>query len=328
MNTPSDNQRRSSICLVVPYFGKLPPYLNCFLRSCEYNPDINWLILADDTPPARLPSNVHFHKATIEELCRLFSAKAGFEVSLLNPYTLCNFRPAFGLFFESQLKGYDFWGHCDFDMIFGNLRKFLTEDILASHDKILCRGHLTLYRNTEKVNRYFLLECPGVQNYREKFLDPDKTRLQWDEWRGINLILRYHGIKQFHDEFIVDVKPPTRWKITRFESTAGVNYPEQVFYWHRGGVFHAHYNCDRGLADEEYAYIHFQKRSLPAPEFDLYSTPGFFVTPDGFFPYNREPLTEADFARYNRERWRPKDEILRRVLRGIGKRLGLVGKSQ
>ena len=328
MDHNQSNLSKSSICLITCYFGKLPAYLDCVFRSCESNPDIDWIIFTDDENPRHLPPNVRLQPATLAGLQRKFSQKLGFEINLSHPRLLCHFKAAYGFFFEDLIGKYDFWGHCDLDMVFGNLRKFLREEILRAYDKILCRGHLILYRNTEKVNRYFMLEAPNMVNYRSAFQCGTTDHLTFDEWRGIYLILRYHDIPQFHDEFIVDVKPPTRWKITRFESTAGANYPEQVFYWHRGSVFHAHYNCDRGIADEEYAYIHFQKRSLPAPEFDLYSTPGFFVTPDGFFPYNREPLTEADFARYNRERWRPKDEILRRVLRGIGKRLGLVGKSQ
>jgi len=324
MTTASASPKRSSICLIIPYFGKLPPYLACFLRSCECNPDIDWLVLTDDQKPDRLPPNVHYQQTRLAGLRSRFSAKMGLDVEIPTPSVLCNFRPAYGFLFEEELKGYDFWGHCDFDMVFGNLRKFLTEEILGSHEKVLCRGHLTLYRNIEKVNRYFMLDCPGVPNYREKYTTRGVPQLQWDEWQGINLILRYHGIKQFHDEFIVDVEPPSRWKITRFKSTAGPNYLKQVFYWHEGRVFHAHYNCDLGLADDEYAYIHFQKRPMPAPGFDPFSAPGFLITPEGFYPYNREPLRDADFERYNRERWRSKKEIFARIRRAIGKRLGLV----
>ena len=147
-------------------------------------------------------------------------------------------------------------------MIFGDLRKFLREDILAAHDKILCRGHLTLYRNTPEVNRHFMRDCPGAQNYREVF--QAGKFYQFDEWRGVDLIFRYYNLRQFHDEFIVDVVPPTRWKITRFEGTAIRNHPEPVFYWYKGKVFHADYNCDRGIHDDEYAYIHFQRRPMPA----------------------------------------------------------------
>lgn len=296
--------------------------MDCVLRSCAGNPDIDWLLLTDNPSRKNFPPNVRTQLTSLEELRQLFSGKMGFEVNLPRSDLLPVFKPAFGVFFQELLKGYDFWGCCDLDMIFGDLRKFLDENILAVHDKILCRGHLTLYRNTEKVNRYFMLDCPGVLNYRDVF--QGGKHYQFDEWRGIYLVLRYHGIPQFHDEFIVDVMAPTRWKITRFEGGAIENHPEQVFYWHRGKVFHAYYNCDRGIVDDEYAYIHFQKRFMPAPAFNSFETGGFLITPDGFFPYNREPLTEEDFARYNRERWRPFEQIARTIYRGIGRKLGLI----
>jgi hypothetical protein len=327
MAETTTSRPRSSICLVVCFIGTLPPYFNCVLRSCEANPDIDWLILTDDTTPRRLPSNVRLEPATLEGLRKKFSAKLGFEPNLSHYRLLCHFKVAYGFLLQDLLAKYDFWGHCDLDMIFGDLRKFLREDILRAYPKILCRGHLCLYRNTSEVNRYFMLEAPGVISYREVFQGGRIDLLDFDEWRGVYLILRYHNIPQYHDEFIVDVAMPTRWKFTRFEGTAIRNHPEQVFYWHKGKVFQAYYNCDRGINDDEYAYIHFQKRSLPGPGFDPFAVNGFFITPDGFFPYNKEPITDADFARYNRARWRPMNQILRTVRRGLARRLGLTPRE-
>jgi hypothetical protein len=328
MAETATSRPRSSICLVVCYFGTLPLYLDCVLRSCAANPDIDWLIFTDAAPPRKLPPNVRLKPATLAGLRKLFSSRLGFEANLSHNRLLCHFKAAYGLFFEEALGQYDFWGHCDLDMIFGDLRKFLREDILAAHDKILCRGHLALYRNTLEVNRYFMLEAPGVISYRDAFQSGRTDQLTFDEWRGVYAILRYHGIPQFHDEFIVDVVPPTRWKITRFEGTAIRNHPEQVFYWHQGKVFHAYPNCDGGINDDEYAYIHFQKRPMPAPAFDPFAVDGFLITPDGFFPYHREPLTDEDYARYNRERWRPMDQILRTLRRGMGRKLGLIPRTE
>jgi hypothetical protein len=311
---------RSSICLVRVWHGNYPSYLGCFLRSCAANPDIHWLVITDNPIPPEAPANVRFHCATAGAVLRRFTSKLGFEPA--PPEVNTDLKAALGFVFDDLLAGYDFWGQCDFDMIFGDLRKFLTEDILIAHDKILCRGHLTLYRNTEKVNRAFMLDCPGALNYRDVFRTPGTT--QFDEMKGVNLIFRYHGLPQFHGEFIVDVLPPTRWKITRFAGAAIQNYPEQVFYWHQGKVFHAHYNRDCDLLDDEYAYIHFQKRLLAGPSFDPMETDGFLITPDGFFPYHREPLTGDDFARYNREHWRPRKELLRALRGSLGRRLGLV----
>jgi hypothetical protein len=323
MINTADIKGRRSICLIICFFGKLPPYADCVLRSCQLNPDIDWLIFTDDQTPRNFPPNVHVKNTTLAELQGLFSAKVGFAVNLSAPRLLCQFRPAYGFFFEDVLKGYDFWGHCDFDMIFGDLRKFLREDILSAYDKILNRGHLAVYRNTPTVNRYFMLEAPGCPSYREVFASKDTNPVGFDEWRGIYSILRYHNIPQFHDEFIADIVPPTALTIARFEGNAFRNYPKQVFYWYKGKLFHAHPNCDKCIVDDEYAYIHFQKRSLPAPQFNPFAADGFFITPDGFFPYNREPLTDDDFAKYNRERWRTCHEILGSAWRRLKRRLGL-----
>lgn len=321
MDESASHSPRRSICLIRWWFGEFPAYMECIMRSCAGNPDIDWLILTDNQTPRSLPANVRLHYTSLGELRELFAAKLGFPVNLPRTDLLPVFKPAFGLFFEEQLRGYDFWGCCDFDMIFGDLRKFLREDILATHDKILNRGHLTLYRNTPAVCRYFMLEAPGCSNYRDAFQDP--LAHPFDEWRGIYLILRYHNIPQFHDEFIVDVVPPTKWKYSRFEGTAIRNYPQQLFYWYKGKVFQAYLNCDAGTVDHEYAYIHFQKRKLPAPAFDPFATDGFLITPDGFFPYSREPFRDEDFTKYNQAHWRPMDEILQAAGRSLRRRLGL-----
>lgn len=314
-------ERRSSICLVVCYIGKLPTYIDCVLRSCESNPDIDWLIFTDDKSSLRLPANVRIRPATMEGLRDEFSRKLGFEVSVPNPYQLCKFKPAYGYLFAEELQGYDFWGHFDLDVIYGDLRSFFPEDVLRAHDKILSRAHLSLYRNTPEVNRYFMLKAPNVVNYEEAFRNPNTG--QFDEWRGIYPILRYHDIPQYHEEFIVDVIIPTRWKYTRFEGTEITNYPDQLFYWYKGKVFQAYRHREGATMDREFAYIHLQKRQLPTPTFNPYEGDGFLITPDGFSPYNREPLTEADYRKYNRERFRPCGELMRMAARSLRRRLGL-----
>lgn len=323
-----NNSTRSSICLVVCYFGKLPPYIDCVFRSCAFNPDIEWVIFTDDNTVRQLPPNVRLMSATLGGLQKMFSSKLGFEVNLSHPRLLCHFKAAYGFLFEDIIGEYDFFGHCDLDMIFGDLRKFLSEDILAAYTKILCRGHLTIYRNNQETKRYFMLQAPKtcgyVTDYREAFVSGRTDQLTFDEWRGVCAILRYHNIPQFHDEFIIDILQPTRWKFTRFEGVAIKNQPQQLFYWHNGKIFHAYYNVDRGTTDDEYAYIHFQKRPMPKPSFNPFAVEGFLVTPDGFFPYRREPLTDEDFAKYNQERWRPLGEILKNLCKGIVRRLGVL----
>ncbi len=314
---------RKSLCLVICYMGRLPAYIDCVFRSCECNEDIDWLIFTDDQTARRTPANVRIMPATFDGLREQFSRMLGMEVCIPNSYQLCKFKPAYGYLFEDVLKGYDFWGHTDLDVIYGDLRKFIREDILAAYNKVLCRAHLSLYRNVPEVNKYFMLEAPKVVRYDVAFRDPENR--QFDEWRGICPLLRYHNVPQYHEEFIVDVVPPTRWKYTRFEGTSIRNYPYQVFYWYQGKVFQAYLNSDEGTVDQEFAYIHFQRRPLPAPSFDPYEADGFLITPGGFEPYRRENLTKEDYLRYNRERTRPARELMEKARRSLRRRLGLRG---
>lgn len=73
---------------------------------------------------------------SFEKLKELVQSHFDFQISLEAPYKLCDFKPAYGDIFKDYAEKYDFWGHCDFDMIFGNLRKFFNEDKLEKYDKV------------------------------------------------------------------------------------------------------------------------------------------------------------------------------------------------
>ena len=128
--------KESSICLVVLYFGKLPNYFNLWLTSCKYNKTINFLLFIDDETKYDYPNNVKVIYTTFENIKNQIQSKFDFNISLKKPYKLCDYKPAYGYIFNEYLEKYDFWGHCDLDVIFGNLRKFLSEEILMQNDKI------------------------------------------------------------------------------------------------------------------------------------------------------------------------------------------------
>lgn len=105
-----------------------------------------------------------------------------FDVELGTPYKLCDYKVAYGLIFQEELRQYDFWGYCDSDMVLGNIRKYITDEILEGYDKILPLGHLSIYRNTDEINRRFM-ECPDIMDYHEVFSSP--RIFQFDETPGI-----------------------------------------------------------------------------------------------------------------------------------------------
>lgn len=79
---------------------------------------------------------------------------------------MCDFRPFYGRIFKYYLRGYQFWGYCDIDIVFGDLSKVLNEDFLSNidiftaYDKSLV-GHFTVLRNTEEINNL----CLSIKNY-------------------------------------------------------------------------------------------------------------------------------------------------------------------
>ena len=146
--------------IIVCNFGKWPPWFDVFLKTCAGNPTVDFLFFADAEPPSRLPGNLIFRPFRLDDLKALASQKLGLNVAVKTPYKLCDLRPAFGVIFKAYLQAYHFWGYCDLDVIFGNLRHFLTEEVFSSYDVIATRkeyvsGHLTLYRNTERIRRLY-----------------------------------------------------------------------------------------------------------------------------------------------------------------------------
>lgn len=160
-----------SICLISVYFGPFPWYFKYFLHSCKYNPSIYFVIFTDQESINAKPSNVKFIKMTLDEFNLLATARLGFEIKILNAYKICDFKPTFGLLFEDYLKDFDFWGHIDLDIIFGDIRSFIIDEILEINDLVCVRhdfltGYFLLFRNSKKMN-YLFTES---KDYKKVFL--------------------------------------------------------------------------------------------------------------------------------------------------------------
>ena len=74
---------------------------------------------------------------------------------------------------------YDFWGWCDIDIIFGNIRNFITETLLNEYDKIGSLGHCVLIRNSDKMRTMYKQSIGEVQPY--KIIFSCKENLSFDE---------------------------------------------------------------------------------------------------------------------------------------------------
>lgn len=151
-----------SIAVLSCWYGPYPWYFPYFIHSCAYNPSVDFIIITDNPQgiPEK-PGNVQIIYKTLTEIKKTASQKLGFEVNIEYPYKLCDFKPAYGFIFPEIIKGYDFWGHGDLDIVYGNIRNFMTEEILSNYDIISSRhdyitGTFCLYRNVQKTNEMFM----------------------------------------------------------------------------------------------------------------------------------------------------------------------------
>ena len=151
------------------------------LITCGRNPTVDWHFITDCETPAQHPENVYFHISTLDKINKQASSALGFPVHLTRPYKLCDLKPAYGLMFPELLKSYDFWGHCDPDILWGDIRKFMTPSLLNQHDILTSRagaiaGHFCIYRNEARINSI----CLETENW-EQMLNDNDTSYMLDE---------------------------------------------------------------------------------------------------------------------------------------------------
>jgi hypothetical protein len=153
-------QQMKNVCIIIPYYGKWPRFLNLFIKSCAFNKWVDILFITDLTLPSAIPPNVSKVHLPFDKLQLLVSEKMKADVALHSYYKLCDFKPMYGYIFDDLLKEYSFWGFGDIDLIYGNIGKFVTNEVLDSFDIITFRnewlsGALTLFRNNDYINTLF-----------------------------------------------------------------------------------------------------------------------------------------------------------------------------
>jgi hypothetical protein len=162
---------------------------------------------------------------------------------------------------EPEIAGYQFFGYGDLDVVYGNIRRFYTDDLLA-RTKVLSThperfaGHFAVMRNTRRLRRAYtrisnyrdLLERPQHVNMDEvsftdvfispprKFYDPRKLLRRLDPLRRGLLFVERHST----------VLSPRGWH------DGTMNYPQRWF-WKRGCLTN---DCD---GEREFLYLHFMR---------------------------------------------------------------------
>lgn len=186
------NKKKQSIAVLICFLGKLPWYFNYFIHSVKYNSTIDFYIITDDrNSPINPPLNVKMIYKDRRDINQLATQKLGFKTNIKDGYKMCDFKPAYGFLFSNIIEGYDFWGHADMDVIFGDIRHFITNNVLEKHELINVRhdflaGYFLLFKNTRKMNTLFMQS----KDY-EKVLSSevhycfDETNFQYNDFTSI-----------------------------------------------------------------------------------------------------------------------------------------------
>ncbi len=266
-----------SIRLVVPYFGERPSYMPLVVKSMAHNPDVHWLLITDEPVPDA-PPNVTVRVCGFPDLVARIQSHFDFEISLERPYKLCDFRPAFGEIFQAELAGYDFWGHCDLDVIFGRVRDHLPPEAF-DFDKILIQGNFALYRNTAEAARWFRHEIDGI-SYRQVMTNG--AAMHFDEMAGMHYVLEDLGIPYWQGTTIFDLSFH-RYR-TRAEQPEGRD--PRRYAWEQGEV--CEYRVEgRDIVRRTALLVHLQKRTMRAPSSEVLATDRYWISANGFAVQDR-----------------------------------------
>jgi hypothetical protein len=173
--------------MIVPYFGILPEWFDQWVANMELLKPLGYDYL--------LVTNLRLFEQRVRD-------KLGIEPNI-TPGTgkVWDYRCAFGVLFEEEIKGYDFWGHTDFDVVYGNVDKWVTDEFLSeldvhsNHNTYVC-GPWTLYRNKKEVNELFYnspswqrimteKEATGwVEMEFSRTLESSGLRYEYTFWQG------------------------------------------------------------------------------------------------------------------------------------------------
>ena len=172
------------IIILVPYFGKFPPMFKYWYKTALANITIDFVLFTDQNLESK--GNVRIVKMSFGDMRKIIQGKFDFEISLERPYKLCDYRLAYGYIFEEYVKDYDFWGYSDIDMVLGDIR-YMLKDQINKIDKYNYHGHLSLYKKNSKANELWKIieEDKYSCNYKQVFTTPDS--MYFDEyWGGVS----------------------------------------------------------------------------------------------------------------------------------------------
>lgn len=251
--------KQPSIILLIPYFGKWPAWFEYFLITCQHNSSIKWLFFTDCPKPENPPANVSFRQISFKDYKEKVSNCLGIHFNPDNPYKLCDLKPALGFIHEKEIKGYDFWGFSDIDLIYGDLRQYYTTerlnkyDLYSTHSRRVS-GHFCIMRNTKKMREAFKL----IKNWQARL--SDNTHHALDEGAFSRIFIRHKNLSTPLFNLLSKLNPWRRNSefIEAFSTpNAGVPWVDKSFRFPEAWTWTSGKLTNNLTGERGYPYFHF-----------------------------------------------------------------------
>lgn len=121
------------IAFLVPFFGELPLYFAWWAKTCEGNQrNVHWYVYND-----HIDSVIYYNGSVtlipmkFDDVIRSFKEKLNIDI-IKNTRRLCDYRILFSFIRneEESLDEYDFIGYTDIDVVYGDIMRFLPDDLI------------------------------------------------------------------------------------------------------------------------------------------------------------------------------------------------------
>lgn len=265
---------------IIPYFGRFNNYFQLFLNSCGKNPEFDWYIITDDSRDFSYPKNVKVIYMTFDNMKAYIQNKFDFKINIDSAHKLCDFKPCYGYIFGDIVRGYDYWGYCDCDLIFGNLRKFINSKTLDNCDKFGVLGHLSLIKNVDENNEIFKKK----DNYKEILSSPRTFAFDEVYDGSINSVFKENKKRIIRFSCFADIyTKSSSFRMTHFIGNTLRDFKtekkkKRLFIWDDGKLM-CFSQKGRALCKKELSYIHLQKRKM---DVKLDNEKTFKIIPNSF----------------------------------------------
>jgi hypothetical protein len=255
---------RPSIAIVVVFFGRVPQWAPAFFVTCRKNPDIQFLLYTDLDMPGAASANLTLRHMTIADFETRATEALGTPIVVHHHLAkMSDLKPAYGIVFAEDLAGFDYWAYSDFDVAWGDIRSFVTDQLLHDYDVVSARrdrlcGHFTLFRNTPEFNRMFEI-IPDVLTVLSS-----RTHWHMDETVLTKAIWAKFGRRPDHvywaSDWIIDAK---------YQREMG-DGPADCLWWRDGKTYN--------VEGKELMYLHFHKlkQHMQTVEFSMADAPPAF----------------------------------------------------